>query len=81
MLHIVLCIGPLARLDKRFSALLFNRRHLGVCTFLVALAHGGAVLVYYGGFGVRNSLSAVVNGYRSYGSLSGFPFEILGSSH
>lgn len=78
MLHIILCIGPLARLNRRFAALLYNRRHLGVCTFLVALGHGGLTLAYYGGFGVRNPLSAVVNGYRSYGSLSGFPFEFLG---
>jgi len=48
MLHIVLCIGPLARLDKRFSAFALQPKTLGVCTFLVALAHGGAVLVYYG---------------------------------
>ncbi len=78
MLHIILCIGPLARLSRRFAALLYNRRHLGVFTFLIALGHGGMTLAYYGGFGVRNPLSAVVNGYRSYGSLNGFPFEVLG---
>jgi hypothetical protein len=40
LLHVVLCIGPLARLDRRFLPLLYNRRHLGVATFLVGLAHG-----------------------------------------
>jgi len=30
LLHVILCIGPLARLDTRFLPLLFNRRHLGV---------------------------------------------------
>ena len=29
MLHIILCIGPLARLDTEFLPLLYNRRHLG----------------------------------------------------
>jgi nitrite reductase/ring-hydroxylating ferredoxin subunit/DMSO/TMAO reductase YedYZ heme-binding membrane subunit len=78
MLHIVLCIGPLARFDRRFAALLYNRRHLGVCTFCVALVHGLLVLGYYGGFGVRNPVLAVADGYRSFGSVSGFPFEVLG---
>jgi len=29
LLHIVLCIGPLCRLDPKFLPLLYNRRHLG----------------------------------------------------
>jgi len=78
MLHVVLCIGPLARLDRRFAPFLYNRRHLGVCTFLVALAHGALAIVYYGGFGVRNPASAVLAGYQSFASISGFPFEVLG---
>ena len=40
LLHVVLCIGPLARLDRRFLPLLYNRRHLGVLMFTLALAHG-----------------------------------------
>ena len=44
LLHVVLCIGPLARLDRRFLPLLYNRRHLGVTTFLMGLAHGGFAL-------------------------------------
>src|SRR5216683_1865023 len=34
MLNVVLCIGPLSRLDRRFLPLLYNRRHLGVTTVL-----------------------------------------------
>src|SRR5439155_8368773 len=30
VLNVILCIGPLARLDRRFLPLLYNRRHLGV---------------------------------------------------
>jgi sulfoxide reductase heme-binding subunit YedZ len=40
LLHVVLSIGPLARLDRRFLPLLYNRRHLGVMTFSLGLAHG-----------------------------------------
>jgi nitrite reductase/ring-hydroxylating ferredoxin subunit/DMSO/TMAO reductase YedYZ heme-binding membrane subunit len=78
MLHIVLCIGPLARLNSRFAPVLYNRRHLGVFTFAVALGHGGLTLAYYGGFGVRDPLSAVLDGHGSFASVSGFPFELLG---
>ena len=37
LLHVILCIGPLARLDARFLPLLYNRRHLGVAMFVLAL--------------------------------------------
>ena len=37
LLHVILAIGPLARLDRRFLPLLYNRRHLGVTMFLLAL--------------------------------------------
>lgn len=40
MLHIILCIGPLARLNEYFLPLLYNRRHLGVTMFIIALIHG-----------------------------------------
>lgn len=81
MLHVVLCIGPLARLTPRVAPLLYNRRHLGVSLFLVALAHAIIALGYYGGFGVRNPASALFDGYAaatSFASVSGFPFEVLG---
>src|SRR5215468_3531595 len=45
MLTIILSIGPLARLDRRFLPLLYNRRHFGVLTFFVParLLHGRMV--------------------------------------
>ena len=39
MLHVILSIGPLCRLDPRFLPLLYNRRHLGVSMFVMAAAH------------------------------------------
>ncbi len=80
LLHVVLCIGPLARIDRRVAPLLYNRRHLGVTTFLLALVHAALVLGYYGGFGVDNPLAAVLARFpaSSFASVSAFPFEVLG---
>ncbi len=78
LLTMVLCIGPLARLDKRFLPILYNRRHLGVSTFLVTLIHGIIVTVWYNGFGVINPFKSLVSAHHDYGSLAQFPFEILG---
>ncbi len=47
MLTLILMIGPLARIDRRFAPWLYNRRHLGVAMFFVALMHARAVLGYY----------------------------------
>src|SRR5208283_478466 len=75
LLHVVLCIGPLARLDRRFLPLLYNRRHLGVATFLVGLAHGAFATVYYHGFGKVNPLLSLLGTNTAYTSLAAFPFE------
>ncbi|MDX9910810.1 MAG: ferric reductase-like transmembrane domain-containing protein [Phycisphaerales bacterium] len=78
LLHIILCIGPLARLDVRFLPVLFNRRHLGVLTFLVALLHALAAIGFYHGFSFVNPLLSLLTMNTDVGSLRGFPFEWLG---
>jgi nitrite reductase/ring-hydroxylating ferredoxin subunit/DMSO/TMAO reductase YedYZ heme-binding membrane subunit len=78
MLHVVLCIGPLARFDRRFLPVLYNRRHLGVATFLVGLAHATLATGYYHGFGRLNPLVSVLSINAQYDTLAGFPFELLG---
>jgi nitrite reductase/ring-hydroxylating ferredoxin subunit/DMSO/TMAO reductase YedYZ heme-binding membrane subunit len=78
LLHVVLCIGPLARFDRRFLPVLYNRRHLGVATFLVSLAHGALATGYYHGFGRLNPLVSLLSTNTQYGSLAAFPFEVLG---
>jgi nitrite reductase/ring-hydroxylating ferredoxin subunit/DMSO/TMAO reductase YedYZ heme-binding membrane subunit len=78
LLHITLSIGPLARLDRRFLPLLYNRRHLGVTTFLVALLHATLAVGFYHGFGRINPLVSVLTSNAQYRSVSAFPFEILG---
>lgn len=78
MLHIALCIGPLARLDRRFLPILYNRRHLGVATFLIGLGHATIALGYYHGFGGINPLLSLLTSNTNYDSMTAFPFETLG---
>lgn len=78
LLHIVLWIGPAARLSPALLPLLYNRRHLGVMTFGVGLIHGVLALLRYHGFGNVNPLLSLLAGNTNYGSLGGFPFEVLG---
>ena len=74
LLTVILCIGPLSRLNPRVLPLLYNRRHLGVATFLVALVHAILVVGYYHGAGDMNPLvSLLVNTTRG-----GVPFELFG---
>lgn len=79
LLTFVLCIGPLARLDRRFLPLLYNRRHFGVMVFLVALAHAISVLNWYHAFSPIDPLVSLLSNNTNYLSLIGFPFEILGT--
>ena len=79
MLWVILCIGPLARFDPRFAPLLYNRRHLGVSMFLVALSHALLSALYYGGFGITNPAFAMLGSASGFDSISGFPFEWLGA--
>jgi nitrite reductase/ring-hydroxylating ferredoxin subunit/DMSO/TMAO reductase YedYZ heme-binding membrane subunit len=78
LLHIILCIGPLCRLNPRFLPLLYNRRHLGVTMFLVGLAHGTFTIVQFHSGGDVNPLLSMLISNRDFGSLRDFPFEILG---
>lgn len=78
MLTIVLMIGPLARLSPRFLPMLYNRRHLGVITFLVASAHFGLSLFWYHGGGPLNPFVSLLVSNPLYNSVPGFPFEAFG---
>src|SRR5499427_1465893 len=78
LLNVVLCIGPLARLDRRFLPLLYNRRHLGVTTFLLGLAHGGFALFQFHALGNLNPLVSLFISNQRYGSVADFPFQVLG---
>jgi len=78
LLHVILAIGPLARLDSRFLPLLYNRRHLGVTMFLLAAAHGIFATIQFHAGGVLNPVVSIFASNERYGRLSEFPFQPLG---
>jgi sulfoxide reductase heme-binding subunit YedZ len=78
LLHVILAIGPLCRIDRRFLPLLYNRRHLGMCMFLLALVHGGFSILQFHGFGDTNPILSVFIANTRYDSLAQFPFQPLG---
>ena len=78
LLHVILIIGPLCRLDARFLPLLYNRRHLGVVMFLVSAVHGIFSLIQFHALGNVNPLVSLFTSERGYGHFSQFPFQPLG---
>ena len=78
LLHIVLAIGPLCRLDRRFLPLLYNRRHLGVTMFALALAHGAFALFQFHALGNRNPLVSLLTSNTRFAGVADFPFQLLG---
>ena len=78
LLHVILSIGPLARLDRRFLPLLYNRRHLGVTMFLLGLGHGVFSIVQFHALGDVNPLVSLFISNTRFESLGHFPFQPLG---
>ncbi len=78
MLTAILSIGPLARLDRRFLPLLYNRRHLGVLTFCVAATHFWFMIEWYLVMDALPSLGTELTTWSDYGKFIGFPFKALG---
>jgi sulfoxide reductase heme-binding subunit YedZ len=78
LLHGVLCIGPLCRLDSRFLPLLYNRRHLGVVTFLLAAVHGIFAIIQFHSLGNKDPLISLLTSNQNFGRLPDFPFQQLG---
>ena len=86
LLHVILAIGPLARLDSRFLPLLYNRRHLGVTMFGLCLVHAVFAIIQFHSGGPLNPLVSVLTAYHEdYTAfletpryLAHFPFEVFG---
>lgn len=78
MLTVILCIGPAARLDRRFLPILYNRRHFGVLTCAVAATHAVYVVDWYFAFSPTGKLTGLLGANTSYGQALGFPFEAFG---
>ena len=77
LLHFILLIGPLARLDRRWLPLLYNRRHLGVSMFLLGLLHSAlAIITYHAGGGLNPILSVFVADAGL--TMGSFPFQAFG---
>jgi len=83
LLHIILSIGPLARLNERFLPLLYNRRHLGVIAFCIAAIHGIFSIMQFHTLGNVNPFVSLFTSNTNFnpiaiGSVAGFPFQALG---
>ena len=78
MLTIILSIGPLARLNPKFIPLLYNRRHFGVLTFIIAAFHAWSMVEW---FAIQNALPSLIQeltNWPNYFKFIGFPFKALG---
>jgi methionine sulfoxide reductase heme-binding subunit len=78
LLHIILCIGPLCRLNPTFLPLLYNRRHAGVTCFLLALFHAVLVVTTYHAGGDINPILSIFVSSPLTGSVAGVPFQPFG---
>jgi len=78
LLHFILMIGPLARINPQFLPLLYNRRHAGVSMFLLALIHGAFSILQFHALGDENPFVSIFTSNQKYGEISQFPFQTLG---
>ena len=87
LLHLVLCIGPLCRLQPRFLPLLYNRRHLGVTLFLLGGIHATLATIQFHALGDVSPLESIFSAYSDdyriltdgRVNLAHFPFEPFGA--
>ena len=78
LLHLILCIGPLCRLNPKFLPLLYNRRHAGVTCFLLAFLHAVLVVATYHAGGNLNPILSIFASSPLTGSVAGVPFQPFG---
>jgi len=78
LLHVILCIGPLCRLSRKFLPLLYNRRHAGVTMCLLGLIHATLVILTYHAGGDTNPILGIFISTPLAGPFAGFPFQPFG---
>ena len=78
LLHFILYIGPLCRVNRRYNPLLYNRRHAGVTMFLFALIHSSMALIQYHALGNVHPIKSLFFSNLNYDQLHHFPFQVLG---
>jgi nitrite reductase/ring-hydroxylating ferredoxin subunit/DMSO/TMAO reductase YedYZ heme-binding membrane subunit len=78
LLHVILCIGPLCRLNRKFLPLLYNRRHAGVTMCLLGFIHATLVVLTYHAGGDTNPILGIFVSTPVTGPFAGFPFQPFG---
>lgn len=78
LLHVILCIGPLCRLNPKFLPLLYNRRHAGVTMAMLSLIHAALVILTYHAGGDTNPILSIFKGSPLTSSVTGVPFQPFG---
>jgi sulfoxide reductase heme-binding subunit YedZ len=83
LLHVILSIGPLCRLNPKCLPLLYNRRHLGVTMFLVALAHAAFATFQFHALGNVNPLVSLLTtgtGFQTLGLCALLIFFVMAAT-
>jgi nitrite reductase/ring-hydroxylating ferredoxin subunit/DMSO/TMAO reductase YedYZ heme-binding membrane subunit len=78
LLHVILCIGPLCRLNPHFLPLLYNRRHAGVTMFTLGIVHAALVVITYHAGGDTNPILSIFVSSPVSGSVGAMPFQPFG---
>lgn len=79
LLTAILCLGPLARLDRRVLPLVYNRRHFGVIFFFVAANHARQVLDFYHAYGSVSKIESLLTNDAAFTGASA-PFQLFGAA-
>jgi methionine sulfoxide reductase heme-binding subunit len=79
LLTAILCLGPLARLDRRVLPLVYNRRHFGVIFFVVAANHARQVLDFYHAYGGVSKIESLLSNDVVFTGASA-PFQLFGAA-
>ena len=78
LLSLILSIGPLARLDRRFVPLLYNRRHLGVLMCTIGWLHAYHVLGFYHAYSNIPRFESLLT-YDTAITSASLPFQLFGA--
>ena len=78
LLHVILIIGPLCRLNPDFLPLLYNRRHMGVSMFIFSAIHGIFCIIQFHSLGDTHPIASIFLSNENYNSISKFPFQVFG---
>src|SRR3974377_120715 len=75
LLHVILVIGPLCRLNRKFLPLLYNRRHDRVTMCLLGFIHAALVVLTYHAGGDTNPILGIFVSTPITGPFAGVPFQ------